>query len=98
MPDDSQTFLTVTEAAKELRVSVPTLYGWVHRRLIKYRKHGRKLVFKRSDLQEWSNSKVFEPLTFKKPELKLVSTKCSKSICSLKTEYTADEPTSKGGN
>jgi excisionase family DNA binding protein len=55
-------FLTVTEAAVFLRVRPATIYDWVHRRLIPYRKHGGRLVFFRADLLGWSDNRLSMPL------------------------------------
>jgi len=46
-------FLTVQQAAALLNLAVPTLYGKVHRREIPYSKTGKKLSFRRSDIQTW---------------------------------------------
>lgn len=55
-------FLDVIEAASFLKVRVATLYDWVHQRRIPYRKHGRRLVFKTEDLDQWSESQAVLPL------------------------------------
>lgn len=58
----SKDFLNVSEAASFLRVSISTLYGWVHQRRIPFRKHGSKLVFSRTDLEGWSKTQEVRPV------------------------------------
>ena len=55
-------FLSIGEAAGLLRISQATLYGWIHQRRIPYRKHGRRVVFHRQDLEKWSEGQRVEPL------------------------------------
>lgn len=50
----AQLHLNVEQAAKFLCVKPSTLYAWVHQRRIPYRKHGRRLVFCRVELETWS--------------------------------------------
>ncbi|TDH23978.1 DNA-binding protein [Segetibacter sp. 3557_3] len=45
--------LTITEAAKFLNLSIPTLYGKVSRREIPVNKQGKRLYFYKSELIEW---------------------------------------------
>jgi len=47
-------FLDVTEASNYLKVAVATLYSWVSRKEIPFRKHGSKLVFEMGELDLWS--------------------------------------------
>lgn len=80
--------LDLIEAADYLRVKPATIYAWVHQRKIPYRKHGRKLVFLRKDLEIWSARKQVEPLE--------CFPKCfhatnGESHSSLKTRCTVDE-------
>jgi excisionase family DNA binding protein len=49
-------FLDANEAAEFLKVTKKTIYDWVHRKKVPYRKHGRKLVFSQEELIQWSNS------------------------------------------
>jgi len=51
---DSNLFLNIHEASELLRIAEPTLYDWVHKRKIPFRKHGSRLVFSRTDLENWS--------------------------------------------
>lgn len=58
--DDS--LFDVAEAAAYLKVKPSTLYGWAHQRRIPFRKHGRRLVFSRSDLEAWSAATRQDPI------------------------------------
>jgi excisionase family DNA binding protein len=58
---DNGKFMDIRVAADFLSVSVATLYGWVHQRRIPFRKHGKKLIFFRPDLQSWSDSHAVKP-------------------------------------
>lgn len=49
-------FLTVEEAAFFLKVKCSTIYAWIHKRRIPYRKHGSRVVFLQYDLLKWSES------------------------------------------
>lgn len=49
-------FLTVDEAALFLKVKRSTIYAWIHKRRIPYRKHGSRVVFLQYDLIKWSES------------------------------------------
>lgn len=55
-------FLKPLEAAAFLRVKLSTLYKWVHRREIPFRKHGRYLVFEQNSLIDWSDKRETKPL------------------------------------
>lgn len=50
---DSDELLTITEAAKFLNLSVPTIYGKVSRREIPVNKQGKRLYFYKSELADW---------------------------------------------
>jgi excisionase family DNA binding protein len=52
--NEEKVFLSVTEAAEFLVVSKATIYDWVHRRRIPYRKHGSRVVFSKGELARWS--------------------------------------------
>ena len=45
--------LTVKQAAYFLKLSVPTLYGYVQRAEIPVSKKGKRLYFSRKELEEW---------------------------------------------
>ncbi len=47
-------FLSVKEAAEFLRVSPRTVYGWVSQRALPHRKAGRRVLFLKSELVEWT--------------------------------------------
>ena len=53
--------LVAQEAAVYLRVKLSTLYAWVHQRKIPFRKHGRKLIFSKEDLNLWSREQQADP-------------------------------------
>jgi len=55
-------FLNVVEAAEFLRVKIATIYAWVHQRRIPFRRHGRRTIFSRKDLEAWSESQAISPV------------------------------------
>jgi len=57
-------FLDIRSAALFLRVTIATMYAWVHQRKLPYRKHGRRVVFNRSELLDWSAARAIRPLQF----------------------------------
>jgi len=48
--------LNVSEASEILGVSVSTMYSYTHRNLIPFYKKGKKLWFKRMEIESWINS------------------------------------------
>lgn len=48
--------LSIQEAAKFLKLSVPTIYGMVSRREIPFSKLGKRLYFSESELSDWIQS------------------------------------------
>ncbi len=54
--------LNVKEAEAFLKVKADTIYAWVHRRKIPYRKHGSRLVFSKRDLEAWSQEQAVRPV------------------------------------
>ncbi len=52
----------VEEAARFLRIAVPTLYTYTSKRLIPFIKSGKKLMFSKQELVKWLD-------TFQKPAL-----------------------------
>jgi len=50
---ETQRLLSVREVAKFLRVSVPTIYGWVYMRRIPFLKAGRLLRFDSTAIDHW---------------------------------------------
>jgi excisionase family DNA binding protein len=83
-------FLDANEAAEFLRVTKKTIYDWVHRNKVPYRKHGRKLVFSRDELIQWSDT-TLQTGTQDKPGVLKLPLKCyngSLNDDSLTTKYT----------
>jgi excisionase family DNA binding protein len=52
-PLETDEFLTIQEAADLLKLSVPTVYGLVHRAEIPVAKRNKRLYFSRLDLIAW---------------------------------------------
>lgn len=52
-PASADELLSISEAAKFLNLSVPTLYGKVSRKEIPVNKQGKRLYFYRSELADW---------------------------------------------
>ena len=52
-PSDLDQLLSIKDAADLLRLSVPTLYGYVHRAEIPVSKRGNRLYFIKGDLLAW---------------------------------------------
>ena len=52
-PQEENKLLSVKEAAKHLNLAVQTLYGFTSNRVIPFIKKGKKLYFKKSDLNIW---------------------------------------------
>lgn len=48
--------LSISEAAAFLKLSVPTMYGYVHRCSIPYSKKGKRLYFMKGELENWIKS------------------------------------------
>jgi excisionase family DNA binding protein len=53
-PSDSEKLLTVPEIAALLRVKPATIYVWVSKRLIPYRKVGHLTRFDRDEILRWT--------------------------------------------
>lgn len=47
--------LNITEAAKLLKLAVPTIYGLAQKRKIPYYKRAKRLYFRKNDLEVWIN-------------------------------------------
>lgn len=45
--------MDINEVSNYLKMSVPTIYGRVHRKTIPFYKNGKKLFFKKSDLENY---------------------------------------------
>ena len=67
MRDDPEQLLDINEAAALLHVKTKTLYAWVSRNKIPYRKLCSLVRFHRGELIEWAKS---EPHNTWKPTLK----------------------------
>lgn len=50
---DQNDLLSIKQAAEFLNLSVPTLYGYVHRLEIPHSKIKKRLYFSKKDLNEW---------------------------------------------
>lgn len=51
--DDKCKIFTINEAAQYLNLARQTLYGFTSNRTIPFIKKGKKLYFKKSDLEKW---------------------------------------------
>lgn len=54
-PDEPDRLLTIEELREFLpeKPAKQTIYGWVNERLIPYEKHGKRLYFRKSDINSW---------------------------------------------
>jgi excisionase family DNA binding protein len=59
---NDQVLLNVQEAAALLNLAVPTLYEKTSSRLIPHYKHGKKLMFKKSELLAWIEGQKIKTL------------------------------------
>lgn len=55
-PQDTDELLSISEAAKFLNLSVPTIYSKVCRKEVPVNKQGKRLYFYRSELINWIKS------------------------------------------
>mgnify|MGYP001568149237 CR=1 FL=1 len=69
---DGKVLLNVDEAALILRIAAATLYNWVHKRKIPFRKHGRKVLFLKGDLESWSKKQEVGVEIAKEPKNSLL--------------------------
>ncbi len=53
--------MDVQECADYIRLAPKTIYNLVHEGALPARKHGRRLVFFRPDIDEWSASRIKQP-------------------------------------
>lgn len=53
MPDDHTEILNIQEASKYLNLAKQTLYSFTSKRVIPFFKKGKKLYFKRIELNNW---------------------------------------------
>ena len=56
--ESDEIYLSQQEAAKFLRVSMPTIIAWKKARKIPFYQHGRKILFKKSEVLEAMKSSV----------------------------------------
>jgi|SRR6185369_13677112 len=61
--------LTVKEASEYLHLAIQTLYGFTSNRTIPFIKRGKKLYFKKSDLDNWLMDGKNEPRGKSKAEI-----------------------------
>jgi excisionase family DNA binding protein len=55
VPEDQS--MNILEVADYIKVAKTTIYGLTHKNTIPYYKLGKKLFFKKSEIDEWINSK-----------------------------------------
>lgn len=55
-PDITQ-IMNISEVAIHIKVATTTIYGMTHRNTIPHYKNGKKLYFKKSEIDEWVFSK-----------------------------------------
>jgi excisionase family DNA binding protein len=53
--DETDKFLSLEEASDYLQLAKQTLYGFTSQRTIPFIKRGKKLYFKKVDLEKWLN-------------------------------------------
>jgi excisionase family DNA binding protein len=53
VPNPADDLLTISQAAELLSLTVPTIYGLVHRHEIPNSKRGKRLYFSKAELLEW---------------------------------------------
>ena len=51
-------YLTITEASEYLHLATPTLYSFTSKNVIPFIKKGKKLYFKKADLDNWLITKM----------------------------------------
>jgi excisionase family DNA binding protein len=56
--EEEEIYLSQREAAKFLRVSLPTIIAWKKSRKIPFYQHGRKILFKKSEVLETMKNSV----------------------------------------
>ena len=54
--NNNETLMNVQEAAALINLAIPTLYEKTSTRIIPHYKHGKKLLFKKSELLAWVES------------------------------------------
>jgi len=56
--DPEEIYFTQREAARFLRITLPTLIAWKKSRKIPFYQHGRKILFKKSEILEAMKNSV----------------------------------------
>ena len=56
--DPEEIYFTQREAARFLRITLPTLIAWKKARKIPFYQHGRKILFKKSEILEAMKNSV----------------------------------------
>jgi excisionase family DNA binding protein len=56
--DPEEIYFTQREAARFLRITLPTLIAWKKSRKIPFYQHGRKVLFKKSEILETMKNSV----------------------------------------
>lgn len=51
-------FITVDQTADFIKLAKPTIYGLIHRNKIPFHKSGKKVLFKKSELEDWLNNRI----------------------------------------
>jgi len=72
MTNDPETLLDVSEAAVLLHVKVKTLYAWVSRNQIPYRKIRSLVRFHRGELIDWAKGQNNHQSAARRKELSVV--------------------------
>ena len=72
MSNDPERLLDVTEAAVLLHIKVKTLYAWVSRDQIPYRKIRSLVRFHRGELIDWAKGQDHQQSTLRRKELSVV--------------------------
>jgi len=54
---EGQRFLTVEELATMCHVKPRTIYDWIARRAVPYRKAGRRALFPLDEIQQWMDQR-----------------------------------------
>ena len=54
-PKDDSGVLDMNETARYLKISKPSLYGMTHKRMLPYYKHGKRIYFRKNEIDEWIN-------------------------------------------
>jgi len=50
-------FLSVEQTAEYIKLAKPTIYGLIHKKKIPFHKSGKKVLFKKSELNDWLSNR-----------------------------------------